>query len=482
MLFNSLTFFIFFAVFYAAYLAVRRNDKARLALIVAGSAVFYGWWDWRFLLLILSTGLVDFFASLGMEHFSGPRIRRGFLILSLAFDLGMLAIFKYSSFIAENLEALLSMLGLHADLQSRIPAFCLILPVGISFYTFQSLSYTIDVYRRKLPPTHDFIHFMAYLMFFPQLVAGPIVRAENLLYRLSKAPLITSPGIVSGVKLIVIGFFKKCFLADNVAYYVNSTFAGAFACDSTVVWAFTMILFSIQIYCDFSGYSDIARGLARLLGYRFPLNFDHPYASLGFRDFWRRWHISLSSWFMNYVYIPLGGNVEKYRGAGLLNRWRTTLNLFVTMLLSGLWHGAAWNFLLWGAVHGCLLSLERILHLPRLLGRGYIGKTLWWLVTLFCIPLTWVFFRAESLSQVGHIFKCLFVYSPMPEDSNITKSFCYICIFIIMEIWLWLRPVRFLPYRIARLIYQYDAVGFALLAVATIFFRGDGNEFIYFQF
>ena len=185
---------------------------------------------------------------------------------------------------------------------------------------------------------------------------------------------------------------------------------------------------------------------------------------------------------MNYVYIPLGGNVEKYRGAGLLNRWRTTLNLFVTMLLSGLWHGAAWNFLLWGAVHGCLLSLERILHLPRLLGRGYIGKTLWWLVTLFCIPLTWVFFRAESLSQVGHIFKCLFVYSPMPEDSNITKSFCYICIFIIMEIWLWLRPVRFLPYRIARLIYQYDAVGFALLAVATIFFRGDGNEFIYFQF
>ena len=482
MLFNSLTFFIFFVLFYAVYLVVRRHDRVRLFLIVAGSAVFYGWWDWRFLLLIFSTGLVDFFASLAMERFSRPGVRRSFLVLSLAFDLGMLAIFKYSSFIAENLEILLAALGLHVTLQSRIPPFCLILPVGISFYTFQSLSYTIDVYRRKLPATRSFIHFMAYLMFFPQLVAGPIVRAENLLYRLSEEPRITSAGIVSGVKLIVLGFFKKCFLADNAAFYVNSTFAGAFACSSTLVWHLTMILFSIQIYCDFSGYSDIARGLARLLGYRFPLNFDHPYAAAGFRDFWKRWHISLSSWFMSYVYVPLGGNVAKYRGGSVFNRFRTNLNLFVTMLLSGLWHGASWNFLLWGAVHGVLLSLERALRLPRLLGAGRIGRALWWGVTLCCIPLTWVFFRAESLPQIGHIFKCLFVYAPLDEQNDITRSLCYIVFFVIMELWLWLRPVRFLPGKAARFVCRYDAVGFAFLAVTAIFFRGIGNEFIYFQF
>ena len=482
MLFNSLTFFVFFALFYSVYILIRKYRKPRLALIVAGSAVFYGWWDWRFLLLILATGVVDFHAALAMDRFSSERVRKLLLTLSLAFDLGMLAIFKYSSFVAETLEQLFGAVGIHVALQSRIPAFCLILPVGISFYTFQSLSYTIDVYRRKLPPTSDFIHFMAYLMFFPQLVAGPIVRANDLLYKLLNEPRITAPGIVSGVKLMVIGFFKKCFLADNVATYVNNSFAEMFICESTFVWWMTMILFSIQIYCDFSGYSDIARGLARLLGYRFPLNFNHPYAAVGFRDFWRRWHISLSSWFMNYVYIPLGGNVEKYRGRGLVNRVRTNFNLFVTMLLSGLWHGASWTFLIWGAVHGALLTLERMLKLPRRLGGSGFGRALWGGLTLFCVPLTWVFFRAESFAQVRHIFRCMFVYSPLPEKSDISESLCFIIFFAVMELYLFFRPLRFLPHKAARFIWQWDAVGFALLAAAAMCFRGDGNEFIYFQF
>lgn len=481
MLFNSLTFIVFFVTFMLGYLPLRNHNRLRLIYIVIGSAIFYGWWDWRFLLLIFATGTVDFAAALAMERFSRPAVRKCCLLVSLIFDLGMLAIFKYSTFVAENLEHLLGALGICVDLQARIPAFCLILPVGISFYTFQSLSYTIDVYRRELPPTRSFFHFMAYLMFFPQLVAGPIVRARCLLYRLAEPPRLTAVGAVSGMKLIVIGFFKKCFLADNIAGFVNTSFAEGFGNRSTWFWYLTMILFSIQIYCDFSGYSDIARGLARLLGYRFPLNFNHPYASVGFRDFWRRWHISLSSWFMNYVYIPLGGNVEKYRGKGWLNRVRTDLNLFVTMLLSGIWHGAAWTFLLWGAIHGALLSLERTLALPKLFdGRG--GKLIWRTATILLIPLTWIPFRAESFSQMRHICACLTAYSPLPEDCKIGESLPFVIFFLAMELFLYLRPVRFLPDRIARLVYRYDAIGFAALGAITIFFRGEGNEFIYFQF
>ena len=483
MLFNSLTFIIFFALFLLgwAYAPLRRNTHLRLLYIVAGSAIFYGWWDWRFLLLILSTGLVDFTAALAMGKTKSSALRKILLASSLVFDLGMLAIFKYSSFIAVTLESLFSNMGITVDLQGHIPAFCLILPVGISFYTFQSLSYTIDVYRGELPPTRNFIHFMAYLMFFPQLVAGPIVRAKDLLYRLTEEPSFTSLGMFSGTKLVIIGFFKKCFLADNIAIYVNTTFSGGDNFDSTLLWYLSMILFSIQIYCDFSGYSDIARGLAKILGYRFPLNFNHPYFSAGFSDFWRRWHISLSSWFSNYVYIPLGGNVEKYKGRTFFNRLRTLFNLMATMLLSGIWHGAAWTFVAWGAVHGALMSLERILNLPGLF-KGRKGRLVWTALTLVLIPFTWIPFRAESFSQIQHILGCFLKYSPLPEDSNILDSLPFIGFFIAMELFLYLHPVKYLPYTLSRAVRRLDYIGFALLATITIFFRGGGNEFIYFQF
>lgn len=394
----------------------------------------------------------------------------------------MLFIFKYSVFAAQNLEALFAYFGVKLSLVTQIPEFCLILPVGISFYTFQSLSYTIDVYRGRIQATSNFIHLMAFLMFFPQLVAGPIVRAKDLLYQLLKEPQITPRDFQIGLKLTIIGFFKKCFLADNAAPYVNSTFAGIFSYDSTLLWWMTMILFTIQIYCDFSGYSDIARGIAKLLGYHFPLNFNHPYFSCGFRDFWKRWHISLSSWFMDYVYIPLGGNVEKVRGRSLWNRLLSCRNLFITMLISGVWHGAAWNFILWGAVHGFLLIIEKITLWPKHLTRLCKGKLIPCLLTCLMIPLTWVFFRVESPAGIGHIFNALFSYTPMSEDCEIMDSLHIILFFFIMEFYLYLRPIRFLPSVAARQIYRWDAVGFAFLAVITIFFRGEGNEFIYFQF
>ena len=453
----------------------------RLFVILTGSIIFYGWWDWRFLLLIFATGTVDFFAALGMKRFSSRIMQKFFLICSLVFDLGMLSVFKYSSFFAENIDALFNHIGIPCNLQNNIPAFCLILPVGISFYTFQSLSYTIDVYQKRLVPTSNFIHFMSYLMFFPQLVAGPIVRAKDLLYRLLEKPDITAAGTVSGIKLIVLGFFKKCFIADNVALFVNTSFAEMFTCNSTAVWWLTMILFSIQIYGDFSGYSDIARGLAKILGYRFPLNFNHPYAATGFRDFWRRWHISLSGWFMNYVYLPLGGNAEKYGVKNIKNKIRTNFNLFTTMLLSGIWHGASWNFVLWGMVHGTLLSAERLLHFPKFL-KGRWEYSLKWLLMIFLIPQTWIFFRAENLDQIRHIFRSMYQYSPFPDDNEILNCWPFLLSFVILEVYLCIHPLRFLPERISGFIKKHDDFGFALIGILTLFFRGAGNEFIYFQF
>lgn len=481
MLFNSFTFFVFLTLFYALYLCVKSHRSLRLFLILLGSTIFYGWWDWRFLILIFVTGTIDFSVALCMQHFSRNSLRRCFLLFSLICNLGMLSIFKYSLFFAENIERLFKLFGCSVNLQNHIPAFCLILPVGISFYTFQSLSYTIDVYRKELPPTKNYIHFMSYLMFFPQLVAGPIIRAKDLLYRLLEAPFITAQTVVSGVKLIVIGFFKKCFIADNVAFFVNTSFAEMFTCNSSVVWWLTMILFSIQIFCDFSGYSDIARGVAKILGYRFPLNFNHPYAVTCFRDFWRCWHISLSSWFMNYVYIPLGGNVEKYSGRSLINRIRTDFNLFATMLLSGIWHGAAWNFILWGAVHGVFLSFERLIKIPQCANKK-ITHVIKWMLMLFLIPQTWVFFRAENFEQIKHIFRSLYVYAPKIEENEIFNSIPFLIFFILLELYLYLRPLRFFSDKLRCFVKRYEAVGFAILGIITVFFRGAGNEFIYFQF
>ncbi len=306
--------------------AGQKIPQVKWAYLVAASFFFYGWWDWRFLFLILASGFIDYFGALGIQRYPGRR--KLFLVLSVLGNVGSLAIFKYSGFIAENIDRFLELLGMSQRLADNIPEFMLILPVGISFYTFQSMSYTIDIYRGKMEPTRNVLHFFAYLSLFPQLVAGPIVRARDLMPQLKKLRPTTEVERWNGFKLIMIGFFKKVVLADNIAPLVNSGFTNIHQTSNSLFWWVMVIGFAFQIYFDFSGYSDIARGLAKWMGLNFRLNFNHPYHSRSLREFWSRWHISLSTWFRDYIYIPLGG--------GRKGRLNAHIFMWITMVVSGL--------------------------------------------------------------------------------------------------------------------------------------------------
>ena len=306
MLFNSLVFLVFAALFFGLWPLIKPRRNFRYLFLVTCSFVFYGWWDWRFLFLIIASGLLDFFSGMGMV--AHPKAKKFYLALSIMGNIGSLMVFKYSGFFADNLSALLSLLGLDLELRAGIPSFVLILPVGISFYTFQSMSYTIDVYKNQLKPTRNVLHFFAYLSLFPQLVAGPIIRAADLLPQLAENRSTTEQQRWEGLHLIVHGFVKKVFIADNLAYFVTEAFTNPIHSESYLFWWVIMTAFAFQIYCDFSGYSDIARGLAKWMGYDFMVNFNHPYIATSLREFWSRWHISLSTWFRDYVYIPLGGS------------------------------------------------------------------------------------------------------------------------------------------------------------------------------
>ena len=304
MSFNSITFLVFISLFFLFWPLVKRKQNTRFLFIIFSSFVFYGWWDWRFLFLILFSGLVDYFAAIFIAK--QPKRARFYLILSLCVNLASLSVFKYSTFIASQIETFLQFADVTIDLQNELPPFTLILPVGISFYTFQSMSYTIDVYNGKLKPTNNILHFFSYLVMFPQLVAGPIVRAKDFLSQLTINRKISGLEFWNGIKLILLGYFQKTVLADNLGVFVDTAFAGVDNL-SGIYWWIVMSCFAFQIYFDFSGYSQIARGLAKLMGYHFRMNFNHPYLATSLKDFWSRWHISLSTWFRDYVYIPLGG-------------------------------------------------------------------------------------------------------------------------------------------------------------------------------
>ncbi len=302
MLFNSIEFFIFLGVFFAAWPFMRRRDNRRWAYLIVVSFFFYGWWDWRFLFLLTGTGLNDYLAGLAMVKW--PRCKRLFLGASITGNLGSLMIFKYLDFSITNVNWLMKAFGIDHPL----PLAHLILPVGISFYTFQSLSYTIDVYKGRLVPTRNILHFFAFLSLFPQLLAGPIVRATDLLPQLRTWKDPTATQRWDGLRLVFYGYFKKAVLADNLAPIVNAAFSSTAFVNSGAYWWVVIVCFAFQIYCDFSGYSDIARGLAKWMGYEFIVNFEHPYISSSIREFWTRWHISLSTWYRDYVYIGLGGS------------------------------------------------------------------------------------------------------------------------------------------------------------------------------
>ena len=385
MVFNSYTFALFCPVVLAVYWRLR--FRAQNVFLVLASYVFYAAWDPRFLVLMWFTTGVDFLVGRALDGTDDERRRKRILTLSIAVNLGVLALFKYFNFFVDSGAAVLRQLGLEAN----PPVLQVLLPIGISFYTFHGISYTVDVYRRHVPAVKDLVVFAAFVAYFPQLVAGPIGRAEVQLPQFQRPrPRPTRDQVWTALTTIALGFVKKIAIADALAPWVNETFAGA-ADKGALTLLMGAYAFALQIYGDFSGYTDIARGVSQLFGISLLENFRQPYLSRSVTEFWQRWHISLSTWLRDYLYIPLGGN----RGG----RVATARNLMLTMLIGGLWHGAAWTFVAWGALHGAYLVLERLLGVPsRRAGRQPPSRRLLWtLGTFHAVVVGWVFFRAADL-------------------------------------------------------------------------------------
>ena len=394
MLFNTLEFAIFFPVVFVLYWIVAKYRIPRNILLIIASYTFYGWWDWRFLFLIAFSSLVDYVIAQKMYKAENKRKRKFLLCSSLLINLGFLFYFKYTNFFIETFIDSFRLFGRELEMSTLN----IILPVGISFYTFQTLSYTIDVYRKQLEPTKDALAFFTFVAFFPQLVAGPIVRASNLLPQFYKTYQFNYDRVKSGLLLMAFGLFKKMVIADRLSILVNQVYnnPGEYHGYETIV---ATIFFAFQIYCDFSGYSDIAIGLARTMGFDLMKNFDSPYFSKSITEFWRRWHISLSTWFRDYVYIPLGGSKN--------GKYRTYFNLFVVFLISGLWHGAAMTFIIWGAIHGIIIVLEKSLKVYRVKAyetikinnNSFSNKLGFTIITFIIVCFSWIFFRANNLSD-----------------------------------------------------------------------------------
>ncbi|MEK6236540.1 MAG: MBOAT family protein [Planctomycetales bacterium] len=398
MAFGSLTFLLYFPLVFALYWLCRSPRRQNLVL-VAASYVFYGWWDYRFCALMLASSLIDYGVGLAMTRTEDGQRKKAWLWVSVCCNLGLLGFFKYFNFFAENLTEAAAKVGW----QLNTGTLEILLPVGISFYTFQTLSYTIDIYRGKLKPTSNLIDYLAFVSFFPQLVAGPIERATNLLPQFLSPRKFDYEVACDGCRQMLWGFFKKLVIADRLVAFVDATYADSGGQPGTLL-ALATVCFAFQIYCDFSAYSDIAIGTAKLFNIRLMRNFAYPYFSQSVTEFWRRWHISLSTWFRDYVYLPLGGNRAS------TPRW--AMNIVVTFLISGLWHGAAWKFLIWGGIHGLAVVVEKTLLGTRSVDDQAPGGTslvpgplvvLRMLATFVVVCVCWVFFRAESLPQAGSV-------------------------------------------------------------------------------
>jgi D-alanyl-lipoteichoic acid acyltransferase DltB (MBOAT superfamily) len=384
MLFNSIEFLYFLPAVLLGAALLPQPWKNRFLLVA--SYFFYGSWDWRFLALIFLTSAVDYNVGKVLYRIEAPQQRRRLLLISVCVNLGILAFFKYFNFFINSAAALLETAGLHPS----IPVLRIILPVGISFYTFQSMSYVIDIYRRQLTPAPGFLQYALFVSYFPQLVAGPIERASRLLPQVLSPARITPGRINFAISLLVIGYAKKVLIADTVAPEVDRIFASPEEMSAGMLLR-GAYLFALQIYGDFSGYSDIARGVSELFGVRLMINFNQPYLSLSITEFWRRWHISLSTWLRDYLYIPLGGNRH--------GRWMTYRNLMLTMLIGGLWHGANWTFVVWGGLHGVWLAAERALGIGQEDGKGRLAPMdlLRGALTFHLVVLGWIFFRAPNV-------------------------------------------------------------------------------------
>lgn len=478
MLFNSIDFAVFLPIVFGLYwLVASGNLRLQNLLIVAASYFFYGWWDWRFLSLIMISTLVDYAVGLALSSQGDSTKRKILLWTSIVVNLGLLGFFKYYNFFLDNFVTAFSLLGMELSASSlRI-----ILPVGISFYTFQTLSYTIDVYRGKMQPTKDLISFAAFVSFFPQLVAGPIERATNLLPQFFVKRTFDHHKAVDGLRQIIWGLFKKVVIADSCGIYADMIFNNSndYSGSTLVMGA---VFFSFQIYGDFSGYSDIAIGTARLFGFDLKKNFAFPYFSRDIAEFWRRWHISLSSWFRDYLYIPLGGS----RG----NTWMIVRNTFIIFIVSGFWHGSNWTFIIWGTLNALyflpLLLLKRNRKHIEIVAVGkYLPsvKEAFGILTTFSLTVfAWIFFRAENvphaLSYISDIFSLsLFSLSEVGPRQIIIL----LAIFISIE---WMgREHEYAIERMALRIPTFIRWSlYFLLIVVILDHSGDQREFIYFQF
>lgn len=479
MLFNSIEFLFFLPLVFFFYWMVFRLVFARNMFIVVASYVFYGWWDWRFLLLIFFTSVCSFASGILLEQTEGCRKKQKWIsAANIVLNLAVLCIFKYFNFFAENLAWLFRNLGYELDWVTLD----ILLPVGISFYTFQALSYTIDVYQKKLSPTHDLTTFLAFISFFPQLVAGPIERATHLLPQFSAARTFRYDEAVDGLRQIIWGFFKKVVVADNCAVAVTMIFNN-YSQQSGSTLLLGALLFTFQIYGDFSGYSDIAIGTSRLFGIRLMKNFNFPYFSRDIAEFWRRWHISLTTWFRDYVYIPLGGS----RGS----RWMSFRNTMVIFLLSGLWHGANWTFIIWGAYHA-LLFLPLLLLGKNRKYKNTVAAGKWWPglkesaqmgITFILVLLGWIIFRAENIGQAWDYFQYMFSASlfswPVWEGREIA---CGGILILMLVEWIQRNKEHALQFE-----NQVRQVGvrwaiYYVVVLLILMFGGESVDFIYFQF
>lgn len=483
MLFNSIIFWVFFALFYLVYWNVK--GKVRLWHCLLGSYIFYGWWDWRFLGLISFLTGANYWIGLKMGRTKQQHLRKRWISLSVATSLAVLGFFKYYGFFVESACEVLTVIGFQCNLSSVK----IILPVGISFYTFQAMSYTIDLYRRQIPVERSLLRFATYIAFFPQLVAGPIVRASEFLPQLRRDASWNWSGAVEGACIVAWGLVLKVVVADNLAPIVDSRFFAPEAMTSLSL-VIGVLAYAFQIYGDFAGYSLMAIGFAHVLAFDFSRNFNRPYFATGFSDFWRRWHISLSTWLRDYLYIPLGGNRKGSR--------RTYINLMLTMLLGGLWHGAAWTFVVWGALHGTYLCVERWIagrgamltmkQFPVVMNWGRSASLLIRILqtlavfTLVCIA--WIFFRAASFEDAWTVLRRIAAaddlsFAAVAQKFQVMKGLALIAGLVVVEAISFRVNVWDLGRRQPILV-----ACFLILSLLAVSFLGNftGNAFIYFQF
>lgn len=474
MIFSTVEFAFFFPIVFLLYWFIfKKNLRTQNIFLIGASYFFYACWDWRFLGLIFISSLIDYWVGKQLDRTNNKSLRKQWLLLSLVVNLGLLAYFKYANFFIEAFTDTFTLFGAQLSGQTLN----IILPVGISFYTFQTLSYTIDVYRKKMTPVHDPIPFFAYVSFFPQLVAGPIERATSLLPQFSKQRVFSNKKATQGLQLILIGLFKKMVIADHCAIAVNTIFSNYTEYNGSTLF-FGAIFFAFQIYGDFSGYSDIAIGTAKLLGFDLMKNFDMPYLSRNMGEFWRRWHISLSTWFRDYVYIPLGGSKSNS-----INHFR---NILIVFLLSGLWHGANYTFIAWGLVHA-LFFIPLVLFGKHKVYLNYqntgvipsIRTVVQILTTFVLVCLAWVFFRATTITEafqyLNGIFSASLFETPKVSRILVLGLVCYMIIEWVQRNKEHLLVMPKLPKVIRYLIYY-------AIIWAIVYHSATTQPFIYFQF